>query len=161
MTYLGIDYGEKRIGLACGDAEVRLATPLDAAVEATETARLDHIEREATRRRVGALVVGYPLNMDGSIGFKAEEVDAFIARLQARLALPVHRIDERLSSQMADAATAAAAALPGGRRKRKTPQQQLAERRRGDRDSRAAAIILQDYLDALPDALGAASGHNG
>ena len=49
-------------------------------------------------RAIAELVVGYPLNMNGSVGFKAREVDAFIKDLEKRFQLPVHRIDERLSS---------------------------------------------------------------
>ena len=77
MNYLGIDWGEKRIGLAFAD-EIGIAMPLQAAVAASKKERMRHIAEMITQRRAQELVVGYPLNMDGSIGFKAKEVDVFI-----------------------------------------------------------------------------------
>lgn len=149
MNYLGIDYGEKRIGLSCGDAEVRLAVPIAAAVQPTFAARMEQIAKVIAERRIAELVVGYPYNMDGSIGFKAKEVDAFIEKLEAQFGLPVHRTDERLTS-----ADAAARMNETGRSNRSRGRQsiraKLAERKSGVLDSRAATLILQDYLDALP-----------
>lgn len=132
MRFLGIDYGERRIGLSFGD-ELGVAVPLSAATEKTFEERLAHIVAEATGRKVAELVVGYPYNMDGSVGFKAKEVDGFIDKLAAALPLPVHRIDERLSSR------AAAEHLPKGR--------DDALRRSGKIDSMAACLILQDFLN--------------
>lgn len=143
MTYLGIDYGEKRIGLACGDSEVGVATPLPAATAPQAAERFRQIGRYIEQRRPAALIVGYPLNMDGSTGFKAREVDAFMAELAQRFGLPVHAVDERLSSRQA------AQSAPGAKRKHRSPRQVRAERASGQLDSRAAAIILQDYLDGL------------
>lgn len=151
MNYLGIDYGEKRIGLSSGDSDVRLAVPIAAAVEAGFDERMAHIEAEIRTRRVGELVVGYPYNMDGSIGFKAREVDAFIDKLAAAFSLPIHRTDERLTSS--DAQTRMNEAGGAARsRSKKSVQARLAERRSGVLDSRAATLILQDYLDSLPGA---------
>lgn len=145
MNYLGIDYGEKRIGLSAGDDDVRLAVPIPAAVEPTKEARLKHIADEIQKRRIGALVVGYPFNMDGSVGFKAKEVDAFIAGLEAQFRLPVHRTDERLTSQAAESQMRAN--KPQKSRSRKSIKAKQEERRSGELDSRAATLILQDYLD--------------
>lgn len=132
MRCLGIDYGVKRIGLAFGD-DVGVATPLPAILEAAGEARWKKIGEVIRARRATDLVVGYPFNMDGSIGFKAKEVDAFAAELKARFGLPVHLVDETLTSYAAESSI-----------KKKD--------RRGVRDSglidsRAATIILQDYLD--------------
>lgn len=143
MNYLGIDYGEKRIGLSFGD-ELGLAMPLPAATDSTKEARFKQIETLIRKRRIGALVVGYPYNMDGSIGFKAKEVDAFIEELETRFALPVHRTDERLTSQHAESLMQSAR----GNKKKKTAKAQQASRKTGELDSRAATLILQDYLDA-------------
>ncbi|QYY37100.1 Holliday junction resolvase RuvX [Ruficoccus sp. ZRK36] len=142
MNYLGIDYGEKRVGLSYGD-EIGVAVPIPAAVDSTKKARMARIGEEIKRRRIGALVVGYPYNMDGSVGFKAKEVDAFIAELEEKFELPVYRTDERLTSQQVERGMAA---MPG--RKRLSPQAQRAARASGEVDSRAAALILQDYLDS-------------
>ena len=147
MRCLGIDYGEKRIGLAWGD-ELGVATPLPAAVEPAPEARMDRIARLVAERRVTDLVVGYPYNMDGSVGFKAREVDSFISALEARLGLPVHRIDERLTSHRVHDDLGLT-----GRKEREL-------RKSGVVDSGAATLILQDWLDMnlppheLPDPFG-------
>jgi putative Holliday junction resolvase len=133
MRCLGIDYGEKRIGLAWGD-ELGVAVPLPAAVEKGEEARMAHIAELVRGRRVTDIVVGYPYNMDGSAGFKAREVDAFIRRLQDAFKLPVHAVDERLTSHSVERGLGLS-----GRRER-------ALRRSGVVDSGAAALILQDWL---------------
>jgi putative Holliday junction resolvase len=132
MRCLGIDYGERRIGLSYGD-EIGVAVPLPAAVEREFEQRLAHVVAEAQGRRATDLVVGYPYNMDGSAGFKAREVDVFIERLAKEIPLPVHRVDERLSSR------AAVEHLP----KRRDD----ALRRSGKIDSMAACLILQDFLN--------------
>lgn len=132
MRYLGIDWGEKRIGLAYAD-EVGVAVPLAAAVASTKKARMQQIEITIRERGIGELVVGYPLNMNGSAGFKAREVDEFIGQLEKRFRLPVHRIDERLSSHAVEQG------LKGSKKK--------PDRRSGEIDSRAAALILQDFVE--------------
>lgn len=135
MRYLGIDYGEKRIGLSYGD-ELGVAVPLPATVAPLKTDRLNTIETIISERKITQLIVGYPYNMDGSIGFKAKEVDVFISQLEARFHLPVHRIDERLTTYEAvDSLKKSGKKI--GRESRKS----------GDVDSRAAMIILQDFLD--------------
>jgi len=132
MNYLGIDWGEKRIGLAYAD-EVGIAVPLPAAVASTKKARLQHIGAMIQQRRIHEIVCGYPLNMDGSVGFKAKEVDVFIEEIEKRFKLPIHRIDERLSSHSVEQG------LKGQKKK--------LDRRSGEIDSRAAALILQDFIE--------------
>lgn len=140
MRMLGIDYGEKRIGLAYGD-ELGLAYPLPAAVESASEARWAHIAQVIRQRRIDTLVVGYPYHMDGSVSEKAREVDGFIAQLEDKFALPVIRTDERLTS--------VAAENIGGKKKPKSVKQRQQARRSGETDSRAATIFLQDYLDQM------------
>lgn len=132
MNYLGIDWGEKRIGLACAD-EIGIALPLPAAVGASKKARLQQIEQVIKARRIAEIVCGYPLNMNGTVGFKAKEVDVFIEELSKRFGLPVHRVDERLSSHSVEQG------LKGQKRK--------LDRKSGEIDSRAAALILQDFIE--------------
>jgi putative Holliday junction resolvase len=132
MRFLGIDPGTKRIGLATGD-ELGLASPIPALRESAESARWNALLAIIKLRRVDELIVGYPLNMDDSIGPKAKEAEAFAARLQQTTGLSVHLVDERLSSHAAEAT------LPKHRLR--------ALRASGIVDSRAAALILQDYLD--------------
>lgn len=132
MRFLGLDYGAKRIGVSFGD-DVGVATPLPAVIGPDEARRWQHLGELIRQRRVTDLVVGYPYNMDGSAGFKAKEVDAFVAQLQARFGLPVHLVDETLTSY--DAASTIA------------KKDRRGVRDTGLIDSRAATLILQDYLD--------------
>ncbi len=132
MRCLGIDYGTKRVGLAHGD-EIGVATPLPALVDADEAVRWRKLGELIRQRRFTDLVLGYPYNMDGSVGFKAKEVDAFAARLKAEFGLPVHLVDETLTSDAAESSIA------------KKDRRNI--RDSGLIDSRAACIILQDFLD--------------
>ncbi|MBI3884638.1 MAG: Holliday junction resolvase RuvX [Opitutae bacterium] len=132
MRCLGIDYGTKRVGLAHGD-EVGVATPLPALIDADPTIRWVKLGEAIRQRRITDLVVGYPFNLDGSTGFKAKEVDAFVARLKADFGLPVHLIDETLTSYAAESSIA--------------KKDRRGVRDSGLIDSRAACLILQDFLD--------------
>jgi len=132
MRCLGIDYGTRRIGLAGGD-DLGLATPLPALTQTDEGARWAGLIAVVKVRRPTDLVLGYPFNMDGSAGFKAKEVEAFAARLRAEFRLPVHFVDERLTSYEAEGTIA------------KSKRREV--RASGVVDSRAAAIILQDFLN--------------
>jgi putative Holliday junction resolvase len=132
MRCLGIDYGEKRVGLSYGD-DIGVATPLPALVDADPAKRWIALAALVKARRITDLVLGYPFNMDGSAGFKAKEVDAFAARLRKEFSLPVHLVDERLTSYEAEAS------IPKVKRRE--------VRACGLVDSRAATIILQDFLE--------------
>ena len=137
MRVLGIDYGERRVGLAYGD-EIGVATTLKAAVQATKEERMACIAEVIRQRRIDRLVVGYPYNMDGTVGFKAREVDAFIALLESQFHLPVERVDETLTSVQAQEVV---------KNKKRGLASAKKSRATGEIDSAAAAIILQDYLD--------------
>ena len=132
MRFLGIDYGTRRFGLSYGD-ELGVATPLPALTDADAAKRWQGLVALVAQRRITDLVVGYPLNMDETAGFKAKEVDAFAARLRAELQLPVHLVDERLTSYEAESTIA------------KSRRREV--RASGIIDSRAATIILQDFLN--------------
>ncbi len=132
MRCLGIDYGTRRIGLAFGD-ELGVATPLPALIENDPARRWDALIGMARLRRVTDVVVGHPLNMDDSIGPKAKEAEAIAVKLRAELGVPVHLIDERLTSYEAESTIAKA--------KRRDV------RASGLVDSRSATLILQDFLD--------------
>ncbi len=139
MRCIGIDFGERRVGLSFGD-EIGVATPLEAAVQESESERIDYLVKLAQERKATDLIFGYPYNMDGSVGFKAKEVDVFIDKVLAKIDLPVHRIDERLTSQEAS--------------KGFSKGRDDALRRSGKIDSAAATLILQDFLSQnipLPD----------
>ncbi len=137
MRYLGIDYGSRRIGLAVGDGRLRIASPLETVAAADDPTRdAAAVLARAAEAEAEALVVGMPLNMDGSSGPQAQRTRRFIAALEAAGRLPVHEQDERLTSAAADEALDAAGVAPRRRRKR--------------RDMLAARVILQQFLDALP-----------
>ena len=132
MRCLGIDYGSKRVGLSHGD-EVGVALPLPALIDPDETVRWQKLGELIRQRRITDLVIGYPYNLDGSVGFKAKEVDGFVDKLEKEFSLPVHRVDETLTSYTAEAGIA------------KKDRRGL--RASGLVDSRAACLILQDFLD--------------
>ena len=132
MRFLGIDYGARRIGLSYGD-DLGVATPLPALTEADPVKRWESLQAVVRTRRITDLVVGYPLNMDETAGFKSKEVDAFAARLRNETGLPVHLVDERLTSYEAESTIA------------KSRRREV--RASGIIDSRAATLILQDYLN--------------
>ena len=132
MRCLGIDYGEKRIGLSCGD-ELGVATPLPALIDPSPKVRREQLAALIRRRRITDLVLGHPLNMDDTAGFKAREAEAFAAQLQKDFGLPIHLVDERLTSYEAEQS------IP--------KQQRRTVRASGLIDSRAACLILQDFLN--------------
>lgn len=133
--WLGVDYGQKRIGLALGGEELRLAAPLTTVPATSElNTNAERIADMATRERARGIVVGLPLNMDGSCGPQAETTLAFVRALQQRFHGRVETWDERLSSFQADQSLA---------------QMQLTKKRaQARRDAIAATVILQAFLDA-------------
>ena len=145
MRILGLDVGERRIGVAAADSEARVALPIgvvertDAAADAAAIARL--IEEQ----KAGALVLGLPISLNGSLGPQAQVVRAFGDELAARLGLPVEYWDERLSTVEAQRRLAP----PGGRGRQRKQSRSTKGRQapRGRLDALAAVIILQSYLD--------------
>jgi putative Holliday junction resolvase len=132
MRCLGIDYGARRWGFAYGD-ELGVATPLPAAAASSADARWTALAALVASRRITDFVLGHPLNMDDSAGFKAKEVEAFADRLRTEFGRPVHLVDERLTTFEAESGIA--------------KKNRRAVRASGIIDSRAATIILQDFLN--------------
>jgi putative holliday junction resolvase len=132
MRCLGIDFGTRRIGLAFGD-ELGVATPLPALVEPDAARRWEALLTVAKQRRVTDIVLGHPLNMDDTAGPKAKEAEALAEKLRSALDVPVHLVDERLTSYEAESTIA------------KSKRREV--RASGLIDSRAATLILQDFLD--------------
>ena len=135
MRILGIDYGRRRIGLAISDEAGFLARPLDP-YQRTHSLRkdLEYLARQAREAEAGTIVVGLPLNMDGSKGEMAVEVEEFVGQLQELMKIAVVVFDERLTSSEAERV------LLEGNVKRKD--------RKRLRDGLAATLILQGYLDS-------------
>ena len=136
MRILGVDLGDRRIGLAVADTDARVAAPVGAIDRAGGADACEAVAEAARARGVDAVVVGLPLLMSGAAGTQAREAREFAALLAERAGLPVHTWDERLSSVEAERLLREA----GGRRKPKP----------GEQDAMAAALILQAYLDAHP-----------
>jgi putative Holliday junction resolvase len=132
---LGVDYGSKRWGISYAD-ELGIATPIEAIIDVSEASRWLALEKVIRERKIEQVVVGMPYNMDGSVGFKAKEVESFIAILKSKLEnLEISTVDERLTSVSASEGWSS--------------KKQRQERGNGKLDSRAASLILQDYLDQL------------
>ena len=133
---LGVDYGDRRVGFALSDPLGIIATPKEVVeVEAPEHAANETVKRAAAWDAEG-IVVGLPLNMDGTRGSAVQKVEAYVAALRTRCTLPVHLWDERLTTKSAHDALHEA-----GVKERK---------HRGLVDKIAAQILLQGYLDAHP-----------
>lgn len=139
--WLGIDYGQKRIGLSYAET-LGVALPLAAVKGASQSSCLDQIESMIRKCGITELVIGYPFHMNGKVGDKVREVEAFIVELRRRFGLPIHRVDERLSTYQARRDTQCFL-----QKREKCLKQRIAQRRTGTLDSRAATLILQDYLD--------------
>ena len=135
---LGLDIGERRIGVAISDPEGRLAVPLRILERRDEAADLEAIADLARSEGVDALVVGYPISLSGEAGPQARQVQAFAHQLAGVSGLPTELRDERLTSVQAERAPGPVRAARGRRG---------ARRRRPPADDLAAAIILQSYLD--------------
>ncbi len=96
MRFLAIDYGTKRTGLAVCDAQETMAFPLT--VIHGQKNLIERIEQIVASEHIDAIVLGLPLNMDGSQGPQAQQVLAFAERLKQRIGMAIHFQDERLSS---------------------------------------------------------------
>jgi putative Holliday junction resolvase len=130
---LAIDYGHKRHGLAVSDGLGLVGHPLPALQRASAARDLEQLRHVIDEHDVRRLVVGLPLNMDGSEGPMAAEARTFAAGLERELGLPVLLEDERLSTDEAESLL-----REGGLR----PSE-----RKALRDSVAAAVILRGVLD--------------
>jgi len=142
---LGIDLGERRIGLAIADADGFAARPL-ATVHRARSIEADvaNLARVVTANRVGELVVGLPIQANGVEGVMAAAARTWAAAVAERLGLAVGLRDERLSSHVAESRLGP---MPRGR-SGGPPSRTQRDRYRERVDREAAAIILQDELDA-------------
>lgn len=130
---IGLDHGSRRIGVAVGSEETGQAFARPALHRRNAAADLQLIQGLARAEGASRVVLGLPRNMDGSEGSQAAAARAFGGQLAA-LGLEVVFVDERLTSWEAGERLAAE-----GRRPRRAS---------GERDSAAARLILQDYLEA-------------
>ena len=135
-TYLAFDYGEKYIGVAAGSRHTRQAEPVTTLRGSAKNPDWVRISQLIEEWRPDALVVGLPLNMDGSTNAMSRAARAFGQRLKDRYNLPVHMVDERLST-LAARDILNEAGVPMRRHKSRL-------------DQVAAQIILQAFLNDLP-----------
>ncbi len=138
MRVLGIDLGERRVGLAVSDRSRTLSRPLLTLTVNGSNDAVNRVVREIARLAaeedgLEAIVVGKPTRLDGSPNAQTSRVASFVAALGVRTALPIAYEDERLTSREAESRLAV-----GERDWR---------RRKAEIDAVAAAIILQEYLD--------------
>ncbi len=134
---LGLDVGAKTIGLAISDRGLSVASPLETLRRGRLADDLAALQKVCAARAVGGLVVGLPVNMDGSEGPRCQSVRQFLANLAERgLDLPAAFWDERLSTAAVERLLVAEADMTRKRRRRVV-------------DKMAAAYILQGALDAL------------
>jgi putative Holliday junction resolvase len=138
VRLLALDVGDRRVGVAVSDAMGLIATPLTVVRRTSKASDFERFAQLVREQDAEALVVGHPVNEDGSAGPQAQRVERYATALQAALeeaglALPLILWDERMSTQQAEQAM-----IASGRRARE---------RRARIDAVAAAVILQDYLD--------------
>ena len=122
MKYLGIDWGEKRIGLALGDSETKIATPF------MTVGSIEAVVKVIKDEQTDAVVLGKPLSISNFQFSISKQFEDFLNELKSKIGIPVELVDERLSSKAADA-------LLGDKKTK------------AGRDEIAAMIILQTYLD--------------
>lgn len=134
VRFLALDVGEKRTGVAIGDDETGIVTPMRVIARpwSQEALLLDEVRHEIAAHGCDALVVGMPLNMDDSEGPQARRVRALAERAASAVGLPLFLHDERLTSAAADWALAGSGFTHGQKKAR--------------RDALAAAEILRDFL---------------
>jgi putative Holliday junction resolvase len=139
MRVVGLDVGDKRVGVAISDVTATLARPLSVLRSAgLDIDALDIVAREIARLAqeedgVGAVVVGLPRRLDGTPSTMTPRVEKFAQQLHAKISLPVTLQDERLSSREAESRLAL--------------HDNDWRSRKARLDAAAAAVILQDYLD--------------
>lgn len=141
----GLDLGDKTIGLAVSDARFSFAHPRPVILRRKFTLDAQALLAQLAKDEVGAVVIGLPINMDGSEGPRAQKSRAFVRNMAPLTALPFAFWDERLSTVAAE---------------RTLIEMDFSRSKRaGKIDSAAAAFILQGVLDRLRALNAASSGH--
>ena len=133
MRKLGIDYGDARLGFALGDILGIIAQPLEVLHRKNHEYDLAHIKNLIEKNSVDGIVLGLPINMDGTTGERAKIAYAFGDTLRAATGLPVYYVDERLTTVSGEKMLIAA--------------EVRWEKRKQIIDKIAAQAILQSFLD--------------
>ncbi len=133
MRILGVDFGDRNIGLALSDPLLLTAQPLGQYKLADEAENREFFNRIVRRHEVGEIILGFPLRMDGTSGTRAQTTKDFAAWLEAAVGLPVILWDERLTTRQAIGIM---------------QEQKVKDRaRKGLEHQISATLILQSYLD--------------
>lgn len=135
MRWLGLDYGERTIGVAVSDEFGWTAQGVEVIRRRNDEADLTRLSELIQTHGIDEIVVGLPRNMNGTIGARGEQCAAFAERLRHHFRKPVHLWDERLTTVAAERTLVAADV---SRKKRKQVVDKL-----------AAGLILQGYLDSI------------
>jgi putative holliday junction resolvase len=135
MRSIGLDIGEKRIGIAMSDPDEILATPLITIIRDSDDNAIKSICDLVLHNMVHLIVIGLPYSLKGDIGQQAVKVMEFANKLAVSVNVDIQYQDERYSTVMADQLMIQAGAK--------------SKKRRDKRDAAAAALILQSYLDTL------------
>ena len=135
MRALGLDLGEKKIGVAVSDATGLITRGAGYIEHRSKERDIISVMELVKRHEVEGIVVGLPLKMDGTQGEKAEEALEFVAALKKKISLPVKTFDERLTTRYSE---------------RLLLEADMSRRKRKKRiDALSAEVILQDYLDSF------------
>jgi putative Holliday junction resolvase len=133
MRCLGLDIGDRRIGVALSDPDGILASPITIIERTEDSQALAAIIEIINKQDVGQVIVGLPRSLDGTLGGQAEKVREFAQKLAGQIKVPLEYRDERLTTVMARRLKRAS----GGKKTREKARY----------DAQAAALILQGYLD--------------
>lgn len=141
MNYLGVDFGIKRVGLSIYSDDVKVILPLPAILSVDDDKKLEEILHIVKLEKISVIAVGYPINMDGTIGERAKEVEVFIEKLGRKLSndIKIFKVDERLTSEEA-------IGYDNKFYGRRSPTKKVKRRKSGVVDSQSAMIILRDFL---------------
>jgi putative Holliday junction resolvase len=134
MVIVALDVGQARIGVAACDASEALASPHSVIRRTSNVAAFDAVARVVAELGAELVVVGLPVSLDGALHGQAQSVQNFAEKLRRRLLVPLVYADETLSTWRAEELLRASGVRP--------------ERIRERIDAAAAAVILQEYLDA-------------
>ena len=133
MRSLGLDIGDRRIGVALSDPEGILASTFSVIERKDDSLAIKAIIDIISQKEVGRVVVGLPRSLDGSLGWQVEKVKEFVRRLRRYTKIQLDYRDERLTTVMAQRLKRALGGKKG--------------RGKVGEDAQAAALILQSYLD--------------
>ncbi len=152
VRLMALDVGEARIGVAVSDASGFLASPYTTLhVSRNEEQTWQSIMQLIKETEAEGLVIGLPISLDGQIHAQGERIQAFAARLQAHITLPLTFWDERLSTVEAQRLLGQRGQHDHGKYQRRTGHHQTSSKRRQkgqEIDALAATVFLQDYLDS-------------